>query len=485
MSCQVRFWRPSRRSAAAAGRVLQRTDTKPGINTTLEWMTRQRGLGTIVLAYVYAAFLVAGPWIFTVVGIVALSAARCTAVCDELPVFRSIVIYNSLYALVVTSPLAFLCGRYVSGQLYAGRAQSVFFALVGALGVFCLITVVTVAPFYLVATTLDGPTQIAAIQCAFLIGVSWLLIPFLSVMKAHNAILLGFGANALSMVVFGLVLTNPSATRLLIAFNVSFAITDAILIGTIVREYGIDLERDPNLWQFAAWKWELPLTGLAYALGIWSDKLIMWFWAPSGGLSVAGVLRTMPAYDTAMFWAQLASIPIIAVAFVHVETRFSHLFRRFYGRLDQQASLRELTSTMAQLRTFVISNVISLFVALAIVAIMTILLSFVFMTELGLRPTYMSILRVSLWGMVFHTSSMFCFFFLLYFDLRRPALIIVCTFFVLNTVFTLALLPFGQALYGYGNMVAAAATFVLALTFLLRELPWLHYHAFVTNNTSV
>ena len=89
-----------------------------GINTTIEWMTRQRALTSIVLAYVYAALLVAGPWIFTVLGVVGLSAASCSAVCDQLPVFRSVVIYNSLFALVVTSPLAFLSGRYISDQLH-------------------------------------------------------------------------------------------------------------------------------------------------------------------------------------------------------------------------------------------------------------------------------------------------------------------------------------------------------------------------------
>jgi uncharacterized membrane protein len=133
----------------------------------------------------------------------------------------------------------------------------------------------------------------------------------------------------------------------------------------------------------------------------------------------------------------------------------------------------------------VLASIATLFVALAIVAMMTILISFVFMTELGLRPTYMSILRVSLWAMAFHTSAMFCFVFLLYFDLRRPAVLIVVVYAVLNTALTLLILPLGQAFYGYGSMIAAAATFVLAFAILLRELPWLHYHAFITNNTSL
>ena len=77
---------------------------------------------------------------------------------------------------------------------------------------------------------------------------------------------------------------------------------------------------------------------------------------------------------------------------------------------------------------------------------------------------YMSILRISLWAMVFHTSSMFCFIFLLYFDLRRPALLIVLIYAILNTGLTLMFLPFGQVFYGYGSMLAAAATFLVAFT---------------------
>jgi uncharacterized membrane protein len=170
---------------------------------------------------------------------------------------------------------------------------------------------------------------------------------------------------------------------------------------------------------------------------------------------------------------------------VHVETRFSVLFRGFYGRLEQHATLRELTSSMNKLRVFVISNIVSLFVALVIVATMAILLSFVFMNELGLRPTYMGIQRISLCAMVFHTSAMLCFMFLLYFDLRRHALLVVSSHLALNAALTLAILPAGPAFYGYGAMTASALTFLLAFGLVLRESRWLHYHAFITNNTSL
>ena len=84
-------------------------------------MTRRGTLSGMLGAYLYAALLVAGPWIFTVLGLLSLSAAHCDGSCADLTVFRSIVIYNSMYALIVTSPLAFVTGRYASEQMERGR----------------------------------------------------------------------------------------------------------------------------------------------------------------------------------------------------------------------------------------------------------------------------------------------------------------------------------------------------------------------------
>jgi len=455
------------------------------VNITIERMTSQRALSTVVLAYGYAALLVAGPWIFTIVGIVGLSAARCADECGELVVFRSVVIHNSLFALVITSPLAFFFGRYVSDRVYAGETDRVFFALTTSVNLFSLVVAGVLVPFYLVVVTLTDAERLAAIHSAFLIGLSWLLIPFLAVARAHRATLLAFGLNALAMVLLGRLLTDPSASVLLTAFNAGFALTDTILVAAVMRAFGSRIRPDWDGLRAQLRRWELPAAGCAYAVGIWADKVVMWHAAPSGGLLVAGVLRTAPSYDTAMFWAQMASIPVIAVAFVHVETRLSSLFGRFYGRLGEAASLRELSVVMQELRGCVISSIGMLFTALAIVATMMILMSFAFMSELGLRPAYMGILRVALWAMAFHTSAMFCFVFLLYFDLRRHALLVTAFYAVLNPALTFAFLPLGQPYYGYGSMIAAAATFVLAFSVLLRELPWLHYHAFITNNTSL
>lgn len=455
-----------------------------------EWMTRQRSLSGVVLAYHCAALVVAGPWIFTMLGIAGLSAVQCSAPCDQLPLFRTIVIYNAMFSLVLTSPLAFFVGRQVADATHGSRVDHVFAPLVAALALLGFGTLLVAVPLYGWGTDLPTPARLAAVCNALLIAVSWLLIPFLGALRAHGPILAAFGTGAGAMVACGVWLDDPDATVLLTSFNASFALIDAIMLAGIVRRVSSAVRFSGNERQRLRERWDLLACGLLYAVGIWVDKAVMWYgspWqaAPAGGLTVAGVLRTMPSYDTAVFWAQLASIPVVSIAFVHVEADLRHLFMRFHARLGGQASLRELQAAIGQLRTHIVKSIAVLFVALAIVATVSVLFSLVFMGPLGLRPSYMSILRISLAAMAFHSSATFCFVLLLYLDLRRQALAIVTLYAVLNCGLTMAFLEAGQVFYGFGAMTAATITFVFGFVVLLRELPWLLYHAFVTNNSSL
>ena len=60
------------------------------------------------------------------------------------------------------------------------------------------------------------------------------------------------------MLVFGKSLHDPHATSLLLAFNCSFAITNLILLATVVRRFGAKITVDPELKKRVGKKWELP-----------------------------------------------------------------------------------------------------------------------------------------------------------------------------------------------------------------------------------
>lgn len=455
------------------------------INASLEAMTREGTLTRLLGAYLYAALLVAGPWIFTVLGLMGLGLQGCEGLCTDFIVFRSVVIYNAMFAFIVSVPMAFFCGRYASEQIHSGNERKVTFVLLVSLCIFQIVSLFVAVPFIFLGTALDGLAKIASIQNLAMIGCSWLLIPFLGAMRANNAVLIGYGVGALCMFGSGAIMNNSTASALLLVFNASLALTNLFLFGTVILRFGNTLVVDWGLKDGISAKWELPVAGFAFAFGLWIDKLIMWYFAPSGAITVARGFQTMPSYDTAVFWSQIASIPILAIFFVHVETNFASMLRRCHERTQNQASLRELKEVCHAIQTYVLASVIRSFTGVAGVALVVMLFSMVFMDQLGLRPPYMSILRVSLCAMAFYTSAIFCVNILLYLDMRRPALVILITYALLNGAFTLFVLPFGSDFYGYGNMFSSAITFLIALSLLLRELPWLIYHLFITNNPAI
>jgi uncharacterized membrane protein len=456
-----------------------------GIGFALERLTQGRSLSLAAGAYFCAAFLVGGPWIFTILGIAGISLAACQAPCGAVLIFRSVIIYNSVFSLILTSPIAYVCTRYISDRIFVRKYESITFTFIAGLIAFSSFAAALAGPFYFLATTLTLPEKLASLQNLMLLGASWLLIQFLGALRSFVTVSVAFACSATVMV--GLVALAFSSTPfwLLSAFNFGLCMIDFVLVWRLTREYGVRLSPDFGLLRTAFTHWELPLIGLTYSAGIWIDKLIMWIAAPPGAMRVAGALRTMPDYDTPMFWAQLATLPVAAVFFVHVETNFFRLCRGLYRRIPEHASLRELEQLMAHLGRFVLTSVVALFFALASIGALGILSSFVAIDHLGFRANQMPILRNAIIGMICHSSAMFCFIFFLYLDLKRPALVLSTGFLVLNGALTMALLPFGSTFFAFGNVLASVITFVAAIVLLMRELPWLLFHVFVTNNQSL
>jgi len=456
-----------------------------GIGFTLERMTKGRSLSVAVSAYFSAAFLVAGPWIFTVLAIAGASLVACERQCLEVQIFRSIVIYNSVFSLLVTSPIAFVCTRFVSDRIAAKDYESVTFTLITAIVAFATCAVALGVPFYFLATSLHDTERLVGLQNLMLMGVSWLLVPFLGAIKSVGVTSIAFAAGALVTVGSVYAVADPTAVWLLTGSNLGLCVIDILLVTHLTREYGMRLVPNIDLLHTAIRYWELPLVGITYGAGLWIDKIIMWFGAPAGQLRVADAFLTMPNYDTPTFWAQLAALPAMAGFFVHIETKYFRLCRNFFRLIRERASLRELTQAMSGLAKFAHSSVATLFGTLFIIGVLAILLSFVAIEPLGLRPSQMGVLRNALVGMVFQTSVVFCIILMLYLDLRRSALLVTTAFVILNGALTWALLPFGFTYFGYGNLLASMIDFAIAALLLRRELSWVHYHVFVTNNVAL
>lgn len=456
-----------------------------GIGFELERMAQGRFLLPAIGSYCFALFLVGGPWIFTILAVGGISLAACETQCDSVEIFRSVIIYNSVISLIFTSPISYVCARYISDRIFLKQYDNITFALFAGMIVLSS-TVMPIGGFlYFILTTLTLEEKIASIENLMLLGASWILIQFLGALRRFITVSVTFACSAVVMI--SLVPLAPGATPfwLLSAFNFGLGMINFVLLLWLTREYGVRLSVDFGLFRTALTHWELPLIGLTYSAGIWMDKLVMWSAAPPGALRVASALQTMPDYDTPMFWAQLVALPVAALFFVHVETNCFRLCRTFYRRIQEHASLRELEQLMGNIGEFVLKNTVYLFVALAAIGSLAILISFVAIDPLGLRAHQMGIFRNAIIGVVCHSSAMFCVVFFLYLDLRRPPLLLTTGFLVLNFALTIALIPLGSTFFGFGNMLASVITLAAAIILLMRELPWIHFHVFVTNNQSL
>jgi uncharacterized membrane protein len=132
-----------------------------GIGFSLERMAGESSLASVSGAYVHATFLVAGPWILTALTIAGISAFA-PAPQGVIQDFRTLLIYNFLFSILLASPIALPATRFASDEIYARRFESMQSALVVALLLFALVGFGTIAPLY--ALGLSGPLALAAVH---------------------------------------------------------------------------------------------------------------------------------------------------------------------------------------------------------------------------------------------------------------------------------------------------------------------------------
>lgn len=458
-----------------------------GIAFQLRALAEQRGVGRAVSAYTHAGFLVAGPWIFTVLALAGITLAlKSTSSWYEIQTFRSVIIYNFCASLIATGPISMLATRYIADQVYQRDTRFTVFALLGSVAAVALVLMPLAAFFYAWLTTLPTILTIMAIINFGLISVIWLTIPFLTILREYSRISWSFVAGFLLAVITCIVFADYlDATLILLIFNLSLAIILTIIISRILSDFPGPVSIDPQWPGFVRRRWNLLPIGFFYFAGIWVDKLLIWFFSKADNVTIGALLKTTPVYDATMFKAQLLIIPAFIYFFVHVETGFYERFRILYASITNHATLRHIEAEMKRLADFVTGQLVVTFVLFLVACALLILALPVIHQPLGLEGVQMSIFRFGLIGTALHTVFLFCLIFLLYFDLRTNVLLLSGGFMLLNGVLTWASLGYGPVYYGSGYLAASAISLLVALMVLWRELPWLSYHAFVTNNDSL
>jgi len=452
-----------------------------GIGFELQKLIQRDDLSGPARGYLYAAAVVAGPWILTVAAIVFITywAAQAGAPA-ELPLFRTIVLYNFSISLALSAAFAMVTTRYLADRLYDGDESQTTGAL--SASILFSLAVQAPAPLILYFVIADIPAGLALIAVAdyFAVAALWVAVVYLSTLKDYAPIVFAFVAGAGVSAAGASILAGFGAAGLLTGFTAGIALTLFMILGRTLGEFRAPVRRPIQFFRaFKAFP-ELAIGAFAYNVAIWIDKWIFWF-DPTQKSEVGG-LSVFPPYDGAMFLAHLTLVPGLAVFFALVETSFYERYRAFFWAVRNHGTLGEIENAQRELNLETRRGARTLLALHAAVAVGALLVAPLLANVIALSPAQLGIFRFGVIGTAAHGFFLYALILLGYFDMRRRMLVLSLTFLGLNALFTLISQQFGYQFYGAGYFLAALLSAAAAATVATYEFKRLRYLTFIGNN---
>lgn len=454
-----------------------------GIGFALRDLMRKDSLWAILESQIHGVVAVAGPWFFTIITMALPSLMFDRETNGEASGgFVTILLYAFSTSLAITGPIAITLTRLVSDKMYLHETQTIASTFVSAV----MLAFLLVSPVVVIGLlTIDLPlaTRMQAAVALGLVTVNWIAAPMLSTIHQFRLLTTSY---AVGTGVFWLILRNRSSVGiddLLMGFNVGMGLTNAILCGLVLHNFGHARGHLRDLLDGFRRYAELALGGLLYGAGIWVDKWLMWT-APEH-IETLGGLSTYPTYDTVVFVAYVTTVPALALFIIKAETQLHEVCARFYQAIQRHADRATIETARREIRrTFYLAGRdVALFqtiLTLLAIAVPTLLLDLVGMPHAGVF-----MFRFCVVGAAFHLGALLITVVLFYFDSRRTVLIVNTLFLISNLVFTWGSLQLGLRWYGVGYFLAGVVTFTAAWVLLDRSLADLMMLAFVRQNPAI
>ncbi|MDJ0840042.1 MAG: exopolysaccharide Pel transporter PelG [Acidobacteriota bacterium] len=431
-----------------------------------------------------AAFAASGPWIVTILCL-SVSSLIPNHLLDFPTVsrFRLIMIYNFCFSLVFCGPLLLVLNRCPGDKTSVMKRKGSFNTFLGSLLTILLTQAPIAGLFYWLVADTEPLIKLAAFVNYFAVCTLWPATVFLSTVKTYREITRTF----LAGLTVSLGLTLPAAyagttTGMLMGFSLGLLIVVFTAIAHILAEYS---GQRGYPFAFFACFWEhrdLAFGGLVFYAAIWADKWVMWF-VPEREEIVPG-LPSYPDYDSAMFFALLTVIPTLAGFLMHLETGFKEKYLRFYRVVRGHAHYDTIQENLQEVISSLKEGSRTILLLQGTVTLAALIIAPKVFGVFNLNPTQVSMFRFGALGAAFHAMTAVMLIVLHFFDYRRIALYLACTFLVLNTGFSIISMKMGFAYYGAGYFVSALLTCAITVGAVLRCIDQALYQIFVGNNKS-
>lgn len=460
-----------------------------GIGFELRQLSGNQSLSGIVGALGHAAVIAAGPWIFTIVSLAAITGiTEQVAGRGTLASFRAIIIYAFAISLVLSAPVTIVAMRLVADALWLKKPERVRPLLYGALVVALVLVSMGVA---LLAAYFRMPLQLAlSLQAAALtVALIWVALSFCGAVRDYNGVTLAFAVGLLVSVFAGIAaaLADYGAAGIAAGFILGLAITFVLLMLRVLATFPSRLvapeEGFVAIWTGLRRYWALAAGALAATLGVWIDKWIFWF-SPIGE-TVEGGLVHAPLYDSAMFIASLVIIPALANFVVHLETDFFERYQRYFSTIATHGTLTQIETARAHLARRTLDNLVLITVTQVGICVVLILAAPMIVDALGLQFQQIAVLRYGALGAVFQFIFIAATSMLLFFDRRRLYLGLQLMFVALNAGFTGLTVWLGETYFGVGYFAACLVASFVAFFAADATFERLNFLTFIGNNPSI
>ncbi|WP_269539441.1 exopolysaccharide Pel transporter PelG [Cerasicoccus fimbriatus] len=442
-----------------------------GIGFAIRKMLARGTVRDSVAAYGFAALMGSGPWVISILSLALLGIAAGGYDGDQdFEVFFVSVTYAFSFSLIATGGIQLLLSRCASDVLFIGDQKRIGELLLGG----CLLSMAVSLAIGLLLFGFTYPgnavAQWSSIALFPILGAVWTTVLFASAQKDYlvvaGSFAVGYGLSfALALgaqIMFGSAYMMPGFVlgQLLLFF---------LLLYWLHRDFGIDRTIDIGFIADAKRYPALFVCGFAYNLGIWSDKLIYWYFSPFQ-VHLGGVLYACPVYDVAVYLSFLSIVPGMAVFLLTIESSFAIEMAEYIEAIEAKANLATLEERTQRIIESVQNGFFTMIKVQGLVTILLIAGAESVVSSLGIGALQLSIFRVTLVAAFLCVILFSLLTVLFYLDCLKEAAICACVLAVSNIAFTLLSLRVGIEAYGVGLIMSVALSIAVAFTYTNRNL---------------
>lgn len=451
-----------------------------GIGFELRKILSRDTYSATLKAYIYAGLISSGPWVLSIISVMLIGLMSLGVLVPSSLVRQFLVTVTYLMAssLILTGGLQLFFTRFVSDRLFEKNYDQI---MPNLLGILLIVTLGASATGIIVLVVLfDEPLTYQALVLANFVVLCnlWLVIIFLSGMKAYNRILLVMFCGYAVMVGSAWFLRQYGTDGLLLALLIGHGTLLFVFLYDILKEFDADRLVAFDFLDRRRVFLSLLATGFCYNLGIWIDKFIFWF-NPATSDLVVGPLRASMIYDLPIFLAYLSIIPGMAVFLVRIETDFAEWYERLFSAIRDGDTLQHI----GQLKNEMTLSIRRGLQEICKVQGLTVLLLFLFAPNLldwlGMSRYYLPLFYVDLVGVSVQVVFMALLNVFFYLDKRVIVLELCVLFVVLNAALTLLSQHLGPSFFGYGFTISLICCVLLGLLKLTAALDDLEYDTFM------